>query len=517
MRIALSLTFLCVVQLLSAQYKGDDFWFAFVPQPEDEADSELSLIIGCDEETVIDISAPHLLWDTTLTVDANSIEAFVFPNDLLLDEYDGASVSMNGIHVNSSAPISLQTGSSYSYNAGSVNLFPSSLNGQHYIHEKWNGAAIGSESTLLMVANEDDTQVSVLQTDGFNNEEQIFFLEEGQVGYVHLEYQEYDWFEVDANHPISVYSVASCVQLPVGCGACDLVAYQNRPNQLSGLEFIVTMPLGSSSTGYSVQATQDDTFVQIGDQFFVLQQGESYSETTEESTLVICSDQPIQVKQHYSGTTCAGFGDPESFFLPDMTIGFSEATFVIEEQVDYDDQHAIHVLASTDHLDEIFLNGQPIDNNEFSATENPDYSYAELPVPPGSYSITSSEPFQAWSYWMDFAISFQSYPGRYTLSEGIGCTDPLACNFNPTASIDIGNCEYAAPFADCNGNCLFDLDLDGNCEGTLGDFLEDGQVNIEDLLEMLNFFGCTEPQCPGDLNQDGITNVQDLIAFLTLL
>ena len=46
------------------------------------------------------------------------------------------------------------------------------------------------------------------------------------------------------------------------------------------------------------------------------------------------------------------------------------------------------------------------------------------------------------------------------------CLDTLACNYNPEALFDGGNCEFIAPsgFEDCAGNCLNDFDNDGVCD-----------------------------------------------------
>ncbi len=48
--------------------------------------------------------------------------------------------------------------------------------------------------------------------------------------------------------------------------------------------------------------------------------------------------------------------------------------------------------------------------------------------------------------------------------EVAGCTDPLACNFDPEATDDDGSCEFAVEFFDCDGNCLNDADEDGICD-----------------------------------------------------
>ena len=45
-----------------------------------------------------------------------------------------------------------------------------------------------------------------------------------------------------------------------------------------------------------------------------------------------------------------------------------------------------------------------------------------------------------------------------------GCTDAMACNFDPAATNNNGSCEYATPGYDCDGNCLLDSDGDGVCD-----------------------------------------------------
>lgn len=45
-----------------------------------------------------------------------------------------------------------------------------------------------------------------------------------------------------------------------------------------------------------------------------------------------------------------------------------------------------------------------------------------------------------------------------------GCTDPSACNYNPEATDENGSCEYPEIGYDCNGDCLNDSDFDGICD-----------------------------------------------------
>lgn len=64
-----------------------------------------------------------------------------------------------------------------------------------------------------------------------------------------------------------------------------------------------------------------------------------------------------------------------------------------------------------------------------------------------------------------------------------GCTDELACNFDPEALYLDDSCEYPLPFRDCSGNCLIDDDVDGicdqedNCPTVFNPFQEDSDGN----------------------------------------
>ena len=58
-----------------------------------------------------------------------------------------------------------------------------------------------------------------------------------------------------------------------------------------------------------------------------------------------------------------------------------------------------------------------------------------------------------------------------------GCTDETACNYDPDANVDNGNCTYPAYGYDCNGDCIEDLNDNGIC----------------DIFEV---YGCMDPTNP---------------------
>ena len=61
-------------------------------------------------------------------------------------------------------------------------------------------------------------------------------------------------------------------------------------------------------------------------------------------------------------------------------------------------------------------------------------------------------------------LSDQDGDGVCDCVEFPGCTDPVACNYDPIYTDDAGNCFYAEEFYDCDGNCLMDTDGDGTCD-----------------------------------------------------
>jgi len=68
-----------------------------------------------------------------------------------------------------------------------------------------------------------------------------------------------------------------------------------------------------------------------------------------------------------------------------------------------------------------------------------------------------------------------------TVSEGIlGCLDSTACNYNVSATIDDGSCEYPVEFYDCNGICINDTDNDTWCN-ELDNCPETNNPNQEDF------------------------------------
>ena len=74
----------------------------------------------------------------------------------------------------------------------------------------------------------------------------------------------------------------------------------------------------------------------------------------------------------------------------------------------------------------------------------------------------------------------------------LGCTDSLACNYNLLANINDGSCEIPELGYDCNGDCINDFDMDGECDEVDYDDgigIDDAEVQEPLLIKMIDILG----------------------------
>jgi len=88
-------------------------------------------------------------------------------------------------------------------------------------------------------------------------------------------------------------------------------------------------------------------------------------------------------------------------------------------------------------------------------------------------------------------------------NEIVGCTDGAACNYNGEAT-DEGTCQYPEEGFDCAGNPL-------SCPEDLND---NGMVEVSDVLLLLSDFGCDTECSVADINGDGSVSVADVLMLL---
>ena len=94
----------------------------------------------------------------------------------------------------------------------------------------------------------------------------------------------------------------------------------------------------------------------------------------------------------------------------------------------------------------------------------------------------------------------------------IGCMDVAACNFDSTATVNNG-CQYPVPYYDCNNVCLLDSDGDGICDeleipGCTNPIALNFDITAtdDDGSCILPIYGCTDPLA---FNYDPLANTDN--------
>jgi len=101
-----------------------------------------------------------------------------------------------------------------------------------------------------------------------------------------------------------------------------------------------------------------------------------------------------------------------------------------------------------------------ISNTCSAVFENPQYltladcqSICEDVTPPAGYICVSNNCISVFENPLYTTLS----ECQSACSENIGCIDESACNYNDTASVDDGSCEYAEQGYDCGGNMTAEI------------------------------------------------------------
>jgi hypothetical protein len=185
------------------------------------------------------------------------------------------------------------------------------------------------------------------------------------------------------------------------------------------------------------------------------------------------------------------------------------------------------------------------------ATDVPNSGTATVTFPNLTSSSARVKVKAAANYFFDISnANFSITPGGTP-----GCMNAVACNYNPAATVDNGSCIVATGCDSCSGGVLVDGDTDndgvcnGNevvgctnptacnyvpsatdpgtcvlptacefCTGAGGvgtfDLSGNGLVEVTDILLLLGDFGCTGGGCSADVNGDGSTSVADVLLLL---
>ncbi|NQX91818.1 MAG: IgGFc-binding protein, partial [Flavobacteriales bacterium] len=350
--------------------KGTEFWVGFMQNFEVQAGEELNLFIVSDQATTGVVELPVQGWSESFNVLPNQTTTVTIPNDIA-EHLDSEIVDNKGILVSTQDTVAVFAINFNSFTADATKILPTPSLGIDYRVSSYEGlSSWGSE--FLVVATEDDTEVEIIPTAQTLNGQPA-----GVPFTVQLDRGESYQVEVQSGgdftgtvirgteasgecRPFAVFSGVSCVNVPIGCTACDHICEQNFSVDTWGTEFYVVPFSFANSYTYRVLADQNGTSVTInGGAPINLDAGEFVEFNDVPDVQCVQANQGISVTQYMEGVGCGGAGDPAMLILNDVTQKIDNITFSTVDS-DVITVHGLNVIIDSDDVGSLQLDGAAV-------------------------------------------------------------------------------------------------------------------------------------------------------------
>ena len=370
-------------QCPTATTQGNDFWVMFLKNLY--TDRDLSLTAAGKNNAVITVEIPRINWQTAVNLSAGSYVNIPIPSNLVNTETMSVALDC-GIHVTSTADISLYSCNMRSMSSDMTTVLPTSALGTYYMSQDYTPIV----SALIGIVAVDDSTNVYIPGIGVN-----INLMRGQTYQVSSS-TTLSGVEVFSDKPIAMFQGNQCALVPVGSAACDHLYEQSIPVDYWGRDFIVVPSAGrrgglGNADIVKITSSQGSCDITINGTIVAnnLNRGATYeTDVSYSSPIRIKTTKPCCVCLYLSGSRYGGDpGDPASVVIPPIEQGVCEVTFA-----------AYNTTNITDHYTNIvterrYVSGMTLDGNSIASQFAPldtVYSYAQLPVLPGTHTLQSS-------------------------------------------------------------------------------------------------------------------------------
>ena len=429
-------------QCNSGSTRGNDFWVMFLKNAS--YPSYLSLIAASNDSAVVTVENPRMNWRTTINLTAGIYDTISIPDSVAKSSIFDRVLDA-GLHITSSADISLYASNFKPYTYDITTVFPTRALGTHYMSQDypngdvsdlhWNGTP-----ELGVLAIEDSTEIYILGYD-------TVFLMRGQTYQICLTQPlaTFSGVEVLSNDkPFAMFQGDACTFVPWGISACDHIYEQSIPINYWGNNFVVApaqVRSGASGNGDVVRITSSqDSCDVFMDSVLVaanMLKGATF-ETIVPYTMIsrVYTSKPSLVCLYLSGVMYGGDpGDPSSVIIPPIEQGVCEATFAAYNTSVITDHYTNIMVATID------VPAMRMDNRSIASYFSPIdsvYSFAQISVASGTHSLENRlGGFVAYFYGLGRAESYAYTAGMglRNLREGLQVNGQLAWTERDTVRV----------------------------------------------------------------------------------
>lgn len=420
--------------------EGKEFWVGFMENASTPIYTDL--YISSEVNTSGTVSIPQQGWSIPFNVTANVTTTVSIP--VANSEHVGSEfIDNKGIYIESVDTISVYAINFQNFTADGSKVLPIQSIGTDYIvNASYGLGGFGNiyKSEFVIIATEDGTEVeitpSVLTAGGAPpGVPFVVNLDRGESYQVQSDQATDDLTGTIVRgtpasgscRPFAVFSGAKCVNIPVGCTACDHVFDQNIDVTNWGTKYyVVPFEIATSYTYRVIARDNGTTYTLNGGAPQLLNAGEFIEYNSVSQPICVEGNAPIMVVQLMEGVSCAAAGDPAMLILNAEEQMITNSTFstVVSAQIT---GHNLNIVTETSNINQVYLDGVQVPPIEFIPFAScPTRSYAQLTMTAGSHNLNSVGGFSAYLYGTgnaeSYAYSVGSNDAKTITADSLVCT-----------------------------------------------------------------------------------------------
>jgi hypothetical protein len=397
--------------------EGKEFWVCFMKnfrdkrQQTDRPDPlRMQLFITSPVNANVRIEVEGANVNIPLTVPANTVVPVNMPQGVQLSRYETAE--RLAVHITADTTISVYGLNNRFQTTDTYLGLPTTVLGKDYRVVNYSKLSPDLLPQLAVIATEDETSVTITPTATTTTGRpagQAFTvtLRKGDVYVVAARYEsigacDLTGTRVTSNKPIAVFSGHQCAIVPARVDACNHLVEQVPPMSSWGKHFYLGMLRQRSKYTYRVVAADDNTRVFEDNKLVaVLRAGQFHENLNVSRNIQVTADKPILVAQYAQGFKNGdAVGDPMMILVSPTQQFLKEYRFATPINGDWN--HYINLVAPTQAISTIRLNGRRLDSSAFVVLGDSRYSLAQVAVPFGTHVIKGEQPFGLYSYGFGF-------------------------------------------------------------------------------------------------------------------
>ncbi len=411
--------------------RGKDFWVA-IPRASDAyvrvgESYYMNLILTSSLPCTVKLDADELDYHEEVELSGNVSVTLELP-------FEKFNITQNDIalkkalHVTSDEDISVYISNYQKCSLDASEILPTTATGSYYIVQTYNsmdnnGNYTFTPTEFVIVGEKDSTKIEVTPTINTTGGQEggkpyVITLNQGEVYQVRstkeqegLDFSGTVVKSLNGEH-FSVISGHAAGRVPMETsGDADLMIETLYPVDSWGSKFVIKAEKGGYYDFIRCTAEKDSTKIFVdGELKTTINALETYEFEIQEGDPAIYMESsfPVEVYQYMSGNnwrTHRNDGGPSSMYVAPVDQAIKKVTFVAYDKGTVTKNY-LNVVAKTDEVDQVLLDGKG-DFATFEAVAyNPDYSVAVLDIEKGSHTLEAPSGVIANVYGLGYSLSY---------------------------------------------------------------------------------------------------------------